>query len=103
MIAKLEKEAEEDATEKAYCDEEMGKNEEKKADLEGGVEKLTAKIDKAAATSAELKGAVKRLQKELATLAKEQAEMDRIRSDEHGNYLKAKSLALSVAKNDFLA
>jgi chromosome segregation ATPase len=91
MIAKLEKEAEEDATEKAYCDEEMGKTEEKKADLEGTVEKLTAKIDKAAATSAELKGAVKRLQKELATLAKEQAEMDQIRSDEHENYLKAKA------------
>merc|ERR1719503_25832 len=34
MIAKLEKEAEEDATEKAYCDEEMAKTEAKKADLE---------------------------------------------------------------------
>merc|ERR1719215_639400 len=32
MIAKLEKEAEEDATEKAYCDEEMSKTEAKKAE-----------------------------------------------------------------------
>merc|ERR1719469_684896 len=33
MISKLEKEAEEDATEKAYCDEEMMKTEAKKSDL----------------------------------------------------------------------
>merc|ERR1719446_1634262 len=33
MIAKLEKEAEADATEKAYCDEEMSKTEAKKGEL----------------------------------------------------------------------
>jgi chromosome segregation ATPase len=98
MIAKLEKEAEEDATEKAYCDEEMGKTEAKKGDLEDTVAKLTSKIDKAAATSAKRKAEVKELQKELAALAKEQAEMDQIRSDENAAYLKAKAddeLALS--------
>merc|ERR1719498_963668 len=35
MIAKLEKEAEAEATEKAYCDEEMSKTEAKKSELEG--------------------------------------------------------------------
>merc|ERR1712070_103031 len=55
MIAKLEKEAEEDANEKAFCDEEMGKTEAKKADLEDTVAKLTAKIDRDAATSAKRK------------------------------------------------
>merc|ERR1719183_2162789 len=34
MIAKLEKEAEAEATEKAYCDEQMSKTESKKAELE---------------------------------------------------------------------
>ncbi len=34
MIAKLEREAEEDANEKAYCDEQMGKTEEKQSELE---------------------------------------------------------------------
>merc|ERR1719487_1605904 len=34
MITKLEKEAEAEATEKAYCDEQMAKTEAKKADLE---------------------------------------------------------------------
>jgi chromosome segregation ATPase len=91
MIAKLEKEAEEDATEKAYCDEEMAKTEAKKADLEGDLSKVTAKIDQAAATSAKRKEQVKELQAQLATLAKEQAEMDSIRSEQHADYTKAKA------------
>lgn len=98
MIAKLEKEAEEDATEKAYCDEEMAKTEAKKADLEGDLSKVTAKIDQAAATSAKRKEQVKELQAQLADLAKEQAEMDSIRSEQHADYTKAKTdleLALS--------
>jgi len=91
MIAKLEKEAEEDATEKAYCDEEMAKTEAKKADLEGDLSKVTAKIDQAAATSAKRKEQVKELQAQLAELAKEQAEMDSIRSEQHADYTKAKA------------
>merc|ERR1719503_56131 len=91
MIAKLEKEAEEDATEKAYCDEEMAKTEAKKADLEGDLSKVTAKIDQAAATSAKRKEQVKELQASLAALAKEQAEMDSIRSEQHADYTKAKA------------
>jgi len=91
MIAKLEKEAEEDATEKAYCDEEMAKTEAKKADLEGDLSKVTAKIDQAAATSAKRKEQVKELQAQLAALAKEQAEMDSIRSEQHADYSKAKA------------
>jgi len=51
MIAKLEKEAEDDATEKAYCDEEMSKTEAKKAELEEDLAKLIAKLDEAAANS----------------------------------------------------
>jgi uncharacterized protein (DUF3084 family) len=91
MIAKLEKEAEEDATEKAYCDEEMAKTEAKHSELEDDISKLSAKIDKAAATSAKRKEQVKELQAELAALAKEQAELDSIRSEEHAAYSTAKS------------
>jgi len=91
MIAKLEKEAEEDATEKAYCDEEMAKTEAKQTELEDDISKLSAKIDKAAATSAKRKEQVKELQANLAALAKEQAELDAIRSEEHAAYSKAKS------------
>merc|ERR1719408_177698 len=59
MIAKLETEAKEEATEKAYCDEEMAKTEAKKEELEGEISKLTSKIDLASAKSAELKTEVK--------------------------------------------
>jgi len=90
MIAKLEKEAEEDATEKAYCDEEMAKTEAKKADLEDTVAKLTSKIEKDAATSAKRKEEVKELQARLAALAKEQTTMDQIRAEENADYVQAK-------------
>merc|ERR1740124_1592362 len=91
MIGKLEKEAEEDATEKAYCDEEMSKTEAKKSDLEGIVAKLSAKIDKDAATSAKRKEEVKELQARLAALAKEQTQMDQIRAEENSDYTQAKA------------
>merc|ERR1719387_2206945 len=91
MIAKLESEAKEEATEKAYCDEELAKTEAKKSELEGVVFRLTSKIDLSAAKSAELKGEVKTLQAELATLSKEQAEMDSIRAEEKAAFDKAKA------------
>merc|ERR1719379_536946 len=94
MIAKLEAEAEEEATEKAYWDEEMKKTESKKSELEGVISKLTSKIDLAAAKSAELKGEVKVLQEELAKIAKQQAEMDQIRAEEKAAYDTAKSAEL---------
>merc|ERR1719478_846125 len=62
MIAKLEAEAKSEATEKAYCDEELAKTEAKKAELEAEISKLTSKIDIAAAKSAGLKEDVKTLQ-----------------------------------------
>merc|ERR1719473_1622025 len=91
MIAKLTAEAEAEATEKAYCDEQMAKTEAKKAELEGVIAKLTSKIDKAAAKSAELKEEVKELQAELAELASSQAEMDKIRQEENADYTVAKA------------
>merc|ERR1712087_1052802 len=56
-----------------------------------GIAKLTSKIDTAAARSAGLKEDVKQLQAELAALAKLQAEMDKIRSEEHADYVQAKA------------
>merc|ERR1719464_838624 len=61
MISKLEAEAQAEATEKAYCDEQLAKTEEKKAELEEDISKLTSKIDVVAAKSAGLKEDVKRL------------------------------------------
>merc|ERR1719443_1811906 len=91
MIAKLTKEAESEASEKAYCDEQMAKTEAKKAELEGDIAKLTSKIDKAAAQSAQLKEEVKELQAELAALAKTQSEMDSVRRETNANFKVAKA------------
>jgi len=91
MISKLESEAKSEATEKAYCDEELAKTEAKKGELEGVISRLTSKIDLAAAKSAGLKEDVKTLQAELATLSKEQAEMDSIRAEEKAAYDTAKA------------
>jgi len=86
MIAKLLKEAEAEASHKAYCDEEMAETKAKKEDLSDEIEKLTAKIDKWSAESKKLKEEVATLQKELADLEKSQAEMDKIRGEENAEY-----------------
>merc|ERR1719443_2150307 len=90
MIAKLTKEAESEASEKAYCDEQIAKTEAKKSELETDIAKLTTKIDQAASKSAGLKDDVKQLQAELASLSKTQAEMDKLRSEQRADYTKAK-------------
>jgi predicted nucleic acid-binding Zn-ribbon protein len=82
LIAKLEKEASEDAEKKAYCDREMKDAEAKKADKSDTVETLTTKIDQMAANSAKLKDSVITLEKELAELAATQSAMDKMRKEE---------------------
>merc|ERR1719197_889485 len=87
MIAKLMKEAEAEASHKAYCDEEMSKTKAKKEELTADIDKLTSKIDTASARSADLK---KEVQKELAALQEMQAGMDKAREDENAVYKVAK-------------
>jgi len=91
MISKLQKEGEAEATEKAYCDEEMAKTQSKNDELDNAISKLTTKIDQASAKSAELKEEVNTLGSELGELTKEQAEMDKIRQEQHEDYTVAKA------------
>merc|ERR1719394_1754083 len=91
MIEKLEREAGSEATEKAYCDEQIAKTEFKKGELEDNIAKMTSKIDQSAAKSAQLKAQIKVLESELGALAKTQAEMDKLRSDTHSEYQTAKA------------
>jgi len=88
MISRLESEADEDASHKAYCDKELGETNAKHADKTAEIEKLTTAIDQATARSAQLKEEVARLQKELADLASAQAEMDKLRAEESADYKK---------------
>merc|ERR1712187_471027 len=86
MIEKLEGEAEADATHKAYCDKELAESNQKKADKEGEIAKLSTKIDQMQARSAQLKSEVAGLQKALAELAAAQAEMNKLRAEENAAF-----------------
>jgi len=90
MIERLEKEAEADATEKAYCDKELAETKAKKDAKTTEIKKLSTKIDQMTSRSAQLKGEVAELEKGLSALAKAQAEMDKMRLEEKEEYTKAK-------------
>jgi len=102
MIAKLLKEAEEEATQKAFCDAEMGKSKTSQAEKTETLGKLQARIDGASTTIAENTEAIKTLESEVAEIDKAQAEATAIRTKEHEDYLKAskdfKDSAEAVAK-----
>jgi len=91
MITKLEQEASEDAEHEAYCDKETADANEKKDQRTDTVEKLTTKMHQMKARSKKLKDQVVSLQKSLSELASSQAEMDKIRSEEHADFLDEKS------------
>merc|ERR1719281_2062690 len=86
MIERLQADAEADAAQKAYCDKELAETNTKKDEKTDEIAKLNAAIDRMSARSAQLKDEVAALQKELAELAATQAEMDKIRQEEHEVY-----------------
>jgi len=91
MIERLESEASSDASHKAYCDKELGESNAKEADKSAEISKLSAKIDQMKSRSAQLKEEVAGLNKALANLAKASAEMDKMRYQEHEDFLKNKA------------
>merc|ERR1719183_1212569 len=86
MIAKLESEAEKDATQKAWCDKELAETNQKKDTKTAEIAKLTAKIDSDSSKSKQLKSQVAELQAQLGELTRSQAEMDRVRAEEKALY-----------------
>merc|ERR1719460_673605 len=102
MIAKLLKEAEEEATQKAFCDKEMGASTTSKDEKTMTLDKLQSRIDGASTTIAENTEAIKTLEAEVAEIDKAQAEATAIRTTEHEEYLVAskdfKDSAEAVAK-----
>jgi len=102
MIAKLESEAEGDATEKAFCDKELAESNLKKDDKSAEIEKLGSKIASQSSRSTILKEEVATLQSELSSLVQSQAKMDGIRAEEKALFEKSSAdteKALEGVKN----
>merc|ERR1719444_471334 len=109
MISTLESEAEEDATQKAYCDKEIAEATAKHDELTAETDSLSTKIAQANAGSAKLKEQVATLQNELASMAKAKADADALRTEEKAAYeknsaememgIKGVKKALSVLKD----
>lgn len=90
MLVKLRNEQDKEASQKKFCDQEMGSTQQDKDDKEESFEKLTTKIDKLTSWSVKVKEEVAVLQEGLAENAKAIAEMDKIRAEEKANYEKAR-------------
>jgi len=89
MIEKLLKEAEEEATQKAFCDKEMGASKKSQAEKTATIDKLQTRIDGNSATIAELNDAIKTLEAEVADIDKAQSEATKIRTEEKTDNLAA--------------
>merc|ERR1719399_121580 len=102
MIAKLLKEAQEEATQKAFCDEEIGKSKKSQDEKQTKIDDYQTRIDGASSTIATLTEDVKTLESEIAGIDKAQAEATAARSKEKADYLVAsadfKESAEAVAK-----
>merc|ERR1719375_427849 len=83
MISKLMKEAEEEATQKAFCDEEMGKSKTSQVEKTTTIDKLQVRIDQTETTIAQLMEAVKTLEAEVSEIDKAQAAATEIRTKEN--------------------
>merc|ERR1719443_1377886 len=79
MIAKLLQEAAEEATQKAFCDKEIGESKTAKADLEGKLDTLASRIETAESDVAGLSGQVQLLNKEILEIDKATQEATKIR------------------------
>merc|ERR550537_957545 len=102
MIAKLTKEAAEEADLKSFCDEETAESKKKQADLSAKLDKTDARIAKAVASTAKLTEDIKVLEEQVAEIDAADAAATKIRAEEHEEYLTAskdlKDSAEAVAK-----
>jgi septal ring factor EnvC (AmiA/AmiB activator) len=88
MIAKLLQEAAEAASQKAFCDEEIGKSKKSKAEKEESLAKTQARLDKGDASVAKLTELVTTLSNEVANIDSTMAEATALREKERSEFLK---------------
>merc|ERR1719506_1859471 len=90
MIAKLVAQANEEASQKDFCDEEKAKSKKEQDAKVMRSDDLKSRIDAATASKSQLGQSIKELQAEIAEIDKASGEATKIRADEHAAYLKAK-------------
>lgn len=91
MISKLMSEAAEEANQKAFCDEEMGKSKKAQQTKTMKLDKLTARIDSFSTKRLQLLEDIKTLESEVSDIDRSQAEATKIRQEEHAEFQKAQS------------
>merc|ERR1719161_2055101 len=88
MIEKLLKEAQEEATHEAFCQEEMGKTKKSRENKEMKLAKFTSRVDEAVSKLAELQQGVKSLAGEISEIDKATAEATALRTKENEEFKK---------------
>lgn len=89
MLSRLNLEAQEEASHKAFCDKETSENEAKRNKLRAEENKLDTRVERANAGVATLKQQIAELNGALAEIAQSQKEMDGMRKKEHEEFTKA--------------
>lgn len=89
MISSLLKQAQEEATQKAFCDTEMGKSKKSKEDKSMKLDKYQARVDKAESGIAELSAQIKELEADLGEIDQATAEATSMRTTENEDNTKA--------------
>merc|ERR1719299_83573 len=82
MIAKLLQEAAEEATQKAFCDKEIGESKKSKDEKQGKLDKVNSRLEKAQSTIATLTEQITTLSKEVADSDAALAEATALRNKE---------------------
>jgi len=88
MIAKLLREAAEEADQKAFCDEEIGKSKKSQSEKEESLAKTQTRLDKGDASVAKLTELVTTLSKEVADIDASVADATSVRGKEKAVFLK---------------
>jgi hypothetical protein len=109
MIARLQKQAAEEADHKAWCDTEKRKNEAKRDDRSGKLENYSTRLEQSNAEAAQLKQDIAKLSDEIAQSDNAMAAATKLRNEENAAYnslmedcrtgLEALSQAISVLKD----
>merc|ERR1719191_1344410 len=87
MIAKLLQEAAEEATQKAFCDQEIGESKASQADKQGKLDKVNARLEKAESASATLTEEVTKLSQEVAENDAALATATEVRQKEKADFM----------------